>query len=207
MIQIFHGDNYIASRQFIFSQIKDPLIFEAKTLTPEILTQALESNGLFGPSRPVLINQLPAKELLPIIRSHADADIYIWHSKTLSKTALKPLGTKLKITEFKLPPSIFTFLDNPNLKSLHLALKTNPVELVFYLFSRRISQLIQIKDNPESVKTSPWQKQKLISQAHSWTIAKLIELYQQLLSFEFNHKAGLDPFNLLTNLDLLFFKL
>lgn len=205
MINIVHGDNVILSRQFILQAVKDPLVFEAKTLTPEILTQSLESSGLFGPSRPVLINHLPSKELLTIISSHADADIYLWHNKTLSKTALKPLGLKVKITEFKLPQSIFAFLDKPNLKSLHLAVKSNPVELIFYLFSRRISQLIQIKDNSELVKTSPWQKQKLQSQAHAWTLDQLLNWHNRLLKLDFAQKNGQDPFSLLTSFEQLWY--
>ena len=205
MINIVHGDNVTAGRQFVLSQVKDPLVFEAKTLTEEILTQSLESSGLFGPARPVLINHLPSKELLTIISSHAAADIYLWHNKTLSKTALKPLGPKIKITEFKLPQSIFAFLDNPNLKSLHQAVESNPIELIFYLFSRRVSQLIQIKDNPDLVKTSPWQKQKLLSQARSWTIDQLLNWHHRLLKLDFAQKNGQDPFSLLTGFEQLWY--
>ena len=205
MINIVHGDNVISSRQFVLSQVKDPLIFEAKTLTPEVLIQSLESSGLFGASRPVLINHLPSKELLTIISSHAEADIYLWHHKPLSKTALKPLGPKVKITEFKLPPSIFNFLDAPSLKSLHLAVKSNPIELIFYLFSRRISQLIQIKDNPDLVKTSPWQKQKLLAQARSWTPEQLLNWHNRLLKLDFAQKSGQDPFSLLTGFEQLWY--
>lgn len=205
MINIVHGDNLIASRQFVLSQVQDPLVFDAKTLTPEILTQALQSSGLFGPSRPVLINHLPSLEMLKIISAHADSQVYLWHHKSLSKTALKPLGSKVKITEFKLPPSIFAFLDNPGLKTLHSAVKTNPIELIFYLFSRRVSQLIQIKDNPDSVKTSPWQKQKLLTQARAWTMGRLLLFHHQLLKLDFAQKTGQDPFSLLTSFEQLWY--
>lgn len=205
MINIVHGDNVIASRQFIFSQLSNALTFEAKALTPEILIQSLESSGLFGPARPVLINHFPPLELLKIIAAHPDSQVYLWHNKSLSKTALKPLGPKVKLTEFKLPPVIFAFLDNPNLKSLHLAVKSNPIELIFYLFSRRISQLIQIKDNPGLVKTSPWQKQKLLTQSRGWTLTQLLTWHKKLLQLDFAQKSGQDPFSLLTSFEQLWF--
>lgn len=205
MINIVHGDNVIPSRQFVLSQVKDPLVFEAKILTPEILTQALESGGLFGLARPILINHFPSLELLKIISAHPDSAVYLWHHKSLSKTALKPLGSKVKLTEFKLPPVIFDFLDNPNLKSLHLAVKSNPIELIFYLFCRRISQLIQIKDNPGLVKTSPWQKQKLLTQSRGWTLAQLLAWHKKLLQLDFTQKSGQDPFSLLTSFEQLWF--
>lgn len=205
MIHIFHGDNFILSRNELNAALLNQTVnrYEAKDLTAEKLTQILESRTLFGEANLIFINQLPKPELIKIIAQNQQFDIYLWVNKTLSVSVIKTFGAKAKIHEFKLAGSIFTFLEHPSIKSLHLALKSNPIELVFYLFCRRISQLIQIKDNPDLVKTSPWQKQKLLSQARSWTLKQLLSWHNRLLKLDFAQKTGQDPFNLITAFEQL----
>lgn len=226
MISLYYGDNYVLSRQRLnqhLDQLKTNQVnltrFLAKDLSLEALTQALESNSLFNLQPALIIENLfslPAAGLknsvLSLIVKNQHQTIILWDKKPLTKTNLKPLTQvkTIKFNEFKLPLTVFKFLDSiiPNqghigLKYLHQSLHTNPIELVFYFLSRRVSQLILAESEPQTLKSSPWQKNKLVSQATNFTLDQLIQLHHQLLKLDYINKTGQTPFDLLTELDLL----
>lgn len=210
MITIFHGDNYVLSRQALNQALlQNPERFEAKQLTEEILTQALESNPLFQtPKLFVLENLLTLpnsktkEQLIKIVLSNQAQTIYLWEKKTLTP-ALKKQFSKAFIKEFKLPASLFNFLDRLNLKNFHLALIDNPAELIFYLLHRRTSQLIQALDDPGSLKGAPWQLGKLKTQAKNYRLDQLINFHQKLLFLDQQVKTGQTSLSLAGYLDLL----
>lgn len=210
MITIFHGDNYVASRQALNQALTNKALkFEAKTLTTETLTQALESNPMFSANQSILIENLLTSirsklkdSLIKIILVNQDKSIYLWEKKLITP-AVKKQFLKAQIEEFKLPPSLYSFLDSFDLKTFHQTLDQNPVELIFYLFHRRVSQLIQILTDPQSVKGAPWQIGKLKSQAKNLSLTKLLNLHQQLLEIDEQIKTGQTDVSLATQLDLL----
>lgn len=226
MISLYYGDNYVLSRQRLnqhLDQLKNTGVnltrFLAKDLSLEALTQELEAKSLFNLQPALIIENLfslPNSNLknsaLELIIKNQSQTILLWDKKPLTKTNLKPLTQvkTIKFNEFKLPLTVFKFLDSiiPNqrhigLKYLHQSLQTNPIELVFYFLSRRVSQLIQALDKPQTLKSSPWQKNKLVSQATKFTLDQLIQLHHQLLQLDYINKTGQTPFDLLTELDLL----
>jgi len=73
------------------------------------------------------------------------------------------------------------------------------------MLSRRVSDLI-IASDPKGqnlLKTAPWQKSRLISQAKAFPAKTLIALHQQLLVIDESIKTGRTLLPLTTHLDLL----
>jgi len=231
MINIFHGDDYITSRQELNQALETNLNnqteiikLNAKSLTLESLTQTLESSSLFNNKKITVIFQLfslPRSKnktsLIELVLKNPDKTIYIWETKTLTPANLKLVSKKegVNLKSFKLPVVLFKFLDSikpenskTTLNLFHQTLKTNPVELIFYMLSRRLSQLIQAKDNPKTIKAAPWQINQLKSQAKSFpSIDYLIKLHSKLSLLDYQTKTGQSPVDLTTNLDLLLINL
>ncbi|MCX6816369.1 MAG: hypothetical protein NTZ93_00650 [Candidatus Beckwithbacteria bacterium] len=181
MITVIHGDNTVQSRQFLNDSAKDFVRLEAADLTPESLTQILESSSLFGSDRGVVINHLPKDNFLTILSKNIKQNVFIWEKKSLSAVTCKKLiqlGFVLK--EFRLPKIVFQFLNSLTLKDFHATIKTEPVELVFYLLHRRIAQLIQ--RNPDT---------------------KWLKLHRRLLEIDWSIKSGQTDLSLTAQLDLL----
>ncbi len=214
MITIFHGDNYVLSRQALNQSLtQTPERFDAKHLTEETLTQALESNSMFKDDKIFVIENLLTsprsqlkEKLIKIILNNAGQNIFLWEKKALSP-AVKKQFAKAAIKEFKLPASLFNFLDNLTLKNFHLALVNNPAELIFYLLHRRISQLIQALDDPTSLKGAPWQLGKLKNQAKKYSLDQLLNFHQKLLTLDEQVKTSQTVLSLTGCLDLLLLEL
>ena len=220
MITIFHGDNYVLSRQALnqsLSQLStskvESIRFTAAELTEEILTQALESNPLFQSPKLFVIENLLTlprsknkEQLIKIVLNNADSEIYLWEKKLLTP-AVKKQFSRAAVKEFKLPPSLFNFLDTLTLTNFHQALINNPAELIFYLLHRRISQLIQALDDPGSLKGAPWQLGKLKMQAKKYSLDQLLNFHQKLLTLDEQAKTSQNILSLAGCLDLLLLKL
>jgi len=220
MITIFHGDNYVQSRQALnqsLAQLSTSKVessrFDAQNLTEEALTQALESNPLFHTPKLFVINNLltlprsqTKENLIKIVLNNPDSSIFLWEKKVLTPTVKKQFA-KAVIKEFKLPASLFNFLDNLTLTNFHLALINNPAELIFYLLHRRISQLIQVLDDPGSIKGAPWQIGKLKIQAKKYSLDQLLDFHHQLLTLDEQAKTSQSILSLAGCLDLLLLEL
>lgn len=214
MITIFHGDNYVLSRQALNQSLtQTPERFAAKGLTEETLTQALESNPLFQIPKLFVIENLLTlprsknkEQLIKIVLNNADSEIYLWEKKPLTP-AVKKQFAKATVKEFKLPASLFNFLDDLTLTNFHQALINNPAELIFYLLHRRISQLIQALDDPGSLKGAPWQLGKLKMQAKKYSLDQLLNFHQKLLTLDEQAKTSQNILSLAGCLDLLLLEL
>lgn len=214
MITIFHGDNYVLSRQALNQSLtQTPERFAAKGLTEETLTQALESNPMFKDDKIFVIENLLTsprsqlkEKLIKIILNNDGQNIFLWEKKALSPT-LKKQFAKTTVKEFKLPASLFNFLDDLTLTNFHQALMNNPAELIFYLLHRRISQLIQALDDPDSLKGAPWQISKLKIQAKKYNLNQLINFHQKLLLLDEQAKTSQNILSLAGCLDLLLLEL
>jgi len=227
MITIFHGDNFVSSRHHLNQTIKkhqsnktEIARFDSRNLKPETLTQALESASLFGQDQLIVIENFllqphsnQKSQLTDIILKNLDKAVILWEKKSISSSA-KKLFPKAAIKEFKTPVIVFKFLDSikPNhsqtsLQLLHQCYQKDAPELVYYLLSRRLSQLIQAKDSPNSLKSSPWQISKLKSQTKNFTLEKLLKLHQKLLDIDYQIKTGQTDIPLAAHLDLLLAKL
>lgn len=111
MIYIYHGDNQLASRQAIPRGMPR---YDLEELTPEKLEQITAGNQLFSKTK----------------------DVYFWVGKKLTAAQLKKLPPA-QIKEFTLPKILWRFLSTLKLADLESCLKTEPVELVWYLLHRQ----------------------------------------------------------------------
>lgn len=216
MITILHGDNYLASR-VVLNQVKKALKLDAKSILEADLTQALASTAMFSTGEPVIIENLLTlprsknkQKLIDIVLQSPDKQIYLWDKKAITP-AVKKLFKNATVKEFKLTKYLYQFLDSikPDnqiniLKALHQSIKTDAVELVFYLLHRRISQLIQALDDPRELKGAPWQLGTLKNQAKLFTLSQLKKFHQKLLTIDYEIKTGQSVVPLASRLDLLF---
>ncbi len=208
MITVLHGGNTVLSRQLL-PQGKEVVRLSASELTHENLTQALEGQSLFGGQQPVviegLLSQRPSKtkdELVSIVASHPEAEVVLWEGKSVTAANIKKLKPA-KVQEFKIPMLVFKFLDSFSLTDLHQAAKNEAIEFIFYLWHRRLSQLIQAKDGGKTLKGAPWQIGKLKAQAAKFSLAQLVVLQGKLLEIDYSIKSGQDDLPLLSQLDLV----
>lgn len=218
MIIIFHGDNYVASRQALNQSLPNQPLerFNASKLKASDLTQALESNSLFKTSKVFVIEHLLTltksklkDQLIDIVVNNQEKTIYLWEKKTITSAVKKKLP-KANIKEFKTAKIVFKFLDffKPGssktlIKLFHQSLAKDPIELVFYLLCRRISQLIQVHQDPVSLKTAPWIISQLKAQAKQFDLNQLLSVHQQLLDIDYSLKTGKNILPLPEQLDLL----
>lgn len=181
MITVIHGDNFVLSRNYLLENSSGATRLEAGALTPEALTQILESASLFSAAKILVINHLPKDIFLDILAKHLDSPVFIWEKKSLTPAVSKKLiklGFVLK--EFKLTKKLWQFLNTLSLKDFHETLVTDPVELVFYWLHRRVSQNLQKNPDP-----------------------KWLKLHHQLLEADFSIKSGRLALSLTSQLDLI----
>ena len=80
--------------------------------------------------------------------------------------------------------------------------------MVFYMFCRRVSQLIQSADSSGAyLNCRPWQIGRLKRQAGHFNLKQLLNLHQQLLDIDIRIKTGANLLPLASQLDLFLSKL
>jgi len=187
-MQIFHGDNQIASRER-FLATKQAAIKQGLNIVelsgdqinlPD-LTQAVESKSLFGSANSVFIESLfssrpsnAKKQIIGYLLNKTGENMVIWEPKDVS-AQVKDLPS----TKFDLPKYIFNFLDNPALESFHKCLEVMPVEQIFASLATRVHKA-------------------LLGQGR---IAKNINP-RELLDLEYKQKTSSPPYDLTSALEI-----
>ncbi|MDO8659656.1 MAG: hypothetical protein Q7K54_03580, partial [Candidatus Parcubacteria bacterium] len=240
MITIIHGDDIASSRRYFVEQKnrdKDSIVFDGEKLMLSDVLQVLDGGLLFSEAKQIYIEgffskKKPGKEFDDIvsrIQSFKDAQIYFWEGKTLTKKYTS-LFKNSEIKVFNIPKDIFTFLENiypGNKKSLilfHNSLKTNEVELIFFMIIRQFRLLLAVSKchlfepepqsrRPELVSGSssideikrlaPWQISKLQRQSHFFSCQRLKDFYKKLYEIDLAQKTGTLPLSLIQSIDLL----
>jgi DNA polymerase III delta subunit len=214
MILIIHGDHQSASREHLYQQIQraksknyEIIKLKGKTLALNQLITSAESGSMFKSDKLLVIENFfsrpKSKEKQNIIdylkKTKNLPHLIFWEPKSLPPTSLRIPGVQNKL--FKLPVTIFKFLDNFH---RHAEIPSNePVELIFHLLHRRLAELIILKDDPSKLKKAPWQLNRLKSQANHFSLDQLIKLHAQLLEIDYLIKSGQSPHSLATHLDIL----
>ena len=219
---IIHGENNLISRKRLSEKTasyKNEIIrLDGNKICLSEVKQALESYSLLSQDKLVVIENLfsrrPGKEkeeILDYLKNNAFNNLIIWERKKIDGRTLASFR-KEKIEKYDLSTVIFKFLDSfwpgnqkNSLFYFHQCLKSEPPEMIFFLFCRLISQLIIALDLGEKglEKMAPWQKSKLIRQAKKFSLEKLISLYRNFLEIDFSIKSGASPIPLASLLDLL----
>jgi DNA polymerase III delta subunit len=225
MITLIHGDDTIISRNEL-NHIRNGLsgreirMVNGKTADINRLIQTLESPSIFGNDTAVIFENLlsslgrkikTAGEYCDLLKSASGkgTEIILWEDRIVSPGMIGNLGKNIRISLYKLPALVFTFLDNfrPGnekfLLDVYGKLSVNePVELLFAMLLRRIRQLIIIKDGilPEGMQI--WQSARLTSQAKYFSMEQLTDMYLRLINIEFSIRSGNSPFDTGKHLEL-----
>jgi DNA polymerase III delta subunit len=131
MITILHGDNIVASRKEL-DRIKTEFVGEVITLDGKTASetdyiQATQSASLFGDKKLVIVEGLPKFDLV-----QAAVDVVVWEGKSVNVNV--PGAT---IKEFKIPPTIWKFIDRLTVPLFRQALKDNDVQFIFLMIVRK----------------------------------------------------------------------
>lgn len=227
-LYIIHGDHIVASRSALKesvekagrSGIKDIVRLDGEKVSLSELKQALESESLFGSNRLVIIENVltrvrsKAKEELQRYLSSESpkGEVILWERKELTPAQLRLLNKTATVRLFKLSKAIFRFLDSITPRNTgqllgyyHETLKQNAPELVFYMLSRRIANLLLAADNggKELHAMQKWQRQGLLSQAKKFTPEDLLMLHERLYRTDVAVKTGKTILPLSSMLDLI----
>jgi len=223
MLTIICGENTIEAYNFFLEKKKE--FIDKKYEVLEIDSSAIEelirwqskNLSLFASKKVFFTRDLNKKinkrneRFLKIINQLvADKKIEIFDfEEAVEKRALK-IQKNILIEEFKLPVSIFNFLDSvyPDnlrtvMKNLYLLSKSTAMELIFFMLNKRIRQLLMIKLNQKIKNLQLWQLKKLSYQAKFWPKERLIQFYQTLFQLEIKIKTSSNPFDLKKSLELL----
>lgn len=182
------------------------------------LKQALETNSMFTSSRLVIIEGLFENKRLPefieyLKENPSENDLVLWEGKELSKSLLSKFP-QARVLFFKPEQVLFRFLESirpGNTKEMLTlfgrCLKSEAVEIIFYMLIRQIRLLLLVRDGIMSGidaidRLAPWQKQKLTHQANYFTLEQLTTLYHHLLEIDYEQKSGLAVFDLTKALEL-----
>lgn len=219
MITIIHGDDIVLSRKkFLEYKTEKDVLLEGKNLTSQKLLESF-TGGLFGNSNKVYIeNLLSIKKNVSnfdqisklILLQSKNSDIFIWEGTEVTFNNLSIFkGAKSEV--FKLPQSLFSFLDNlkPNNKEnvslFHQALVNSDSEMIFYMLLRQFRLLTALSDSSsiqidEVKRLQPWQKDKLGRQLRYFSVEQLKNIYNNLFEIDLKVKTG-EITNLTTAID------
>ncbi len=222
---ILHGDDSLSSRNRLrelkagFSQKNNSQIlsFKAGDLALSELVQLLTGNSLFNDDQLIIIEKLFSglknknkQAIIDFLKNKQPDNLIVWEDKQVDGRKLAAF--KVKVENFKIKNSLFAFLDclspqrqKEKITLFHQALENSPIELIFFLLARRVAELIVAKDDngKKLGPMAPWQKNKIIAQAKTFSLKQLIWLYRQLLLIESSQKTGKTKLKLDWQLDLL----
>lgn len=223
-LYIFHGENVVESRRKLVEWLENAQVkgwqkveLSGKELSRNQLLDTIRSQGLFSTKKLIVIENFLsgnkkgveiAKGLVQQI--HNDTVLIFWEGKSLDGRKIKSLAKYYTIQAFKLPRSLFIFLDSLKpentqnlLKLLQETREKVEPELLFYMLGKQIRFLIWAKAQAKTLNLAPWQKGKLLKQAETFTLEHLRKLHSELLEIDRLQKKSRLPEDLSASLDLL----
>lgn len=215
---ILHGDNQAKSRlrlSELLNQARENgweiKRVNAPVSKSELLTLA-RSQSLIAPKELLVIENFfsgfkDAKKVVPEL-ANSGTVLVIWEGRKL--TARQASLPGFSIEEFKIPPTVFSFLDSltpdnaqASLKLLQQAKAEDSGEFLLFMMAQRVRLLIWAKEDAKSLKLPTWQKGRIISQSKKWTKGELLDLHGRFLELDRANKLSGLPENLSASLDLL----
>lgn len=223
MITVLHGTDVDSSYKRLSKRLSsdtDHVVTQFDhTSKLEDINQAFFSESLFGDKKIILLKNLLTKDkkLLELLStSPKDLQIICWEQDQLPLATVTKLAKFAKVENFKLPPTLFYFLDNlsPGQKKIVYDLSKLEGEasalwniqnrfLLLTLAKLKIEQSTASKITKRSLQT--WQWDKIKSQAQKFQLETLIAICRASLRIDFLIKSGqtnLSP-NLLAQIMLL----
>lgn len=224
MIYLIHGDNLVASRNFLKELVdlakekKQEIVrLEGSKIAIEDLIQALAPRSLFASDRLIVIENLftrpKSKELDQIFNFlksfREELDLVFWEKKEIGKILQRSLPPKTAIKLFKTPVLVFKFLDqvtpqtkNQALQTLQELYKLKTDELIFYMLVRQFRLLLLIRFK-QQIAGPVWVVGKLKRQAEAFSQSKLLTIYRRLFNIDESVKTGRSLMSLSWHLDML----
>lgn len=214
MITILHGDNIVASRAALSSELERISSqgfalrrLETKQLTVPSLEGALGTQELFTPKVIVVIEELfslpksKKKDELIALLSQAAVDVLLWEKKALTVTQLRGFP-QAKVQAFKTSSAVFAWLDvlrpgntQQNLSFFERAEQHDGAEMCFAMLSRQVRLLLQIKDGA-AMKLAPFAIAKLQKQAKMFTADQLLSIHKKLVEIDWAMKTSTSSLDL-----------
>ena len=206
-ITIIHGDNSTASINFLkstlgaFSQ-KGVLISRISKESQLNLMEALSAGDLFNKEAVFVLEEptkLSAKDIDWIGQnaSKLPGTLLIYNDSQLPLAFVKKLSPYSQTKEFKLPKSLFVFLDSflPGgagrcVKLLHELLQKEAPEFVFAVFCKQVRDLYWAKVAPETLAYPPWRVSRLARQADAFSEQQLKKALNSLARIDFSTKTS-----------------
>ena len=223
-----HGDNLIASRNALHQEIakarsqgtEEVIRLSGEDMVMTDLLQAVEAKSLFGAVKLVIIENLLARKsskekdrLLQYLKTTSlQTPLIFWEAKSVTSSQLKALPKNLHIQFYKVSPKIFSFLDalapgnfKEILRLYHQCLESETPEMVFYMLTRRVSQLLMSvlpaqTGNPDA---ADWQMRRLVGQSKKFSGERLMAIHEMLYSVDRSIKTGKNFLPLGSLLDLV----
>jgi DNA polymerase III delta subunit len=226
MLIIIHGSDTTQSRKYFLDEknkTRDSLLIESENVNVTDLTQLFEGGSLFSESKYLFIEQLLTKRkkstdlkdiLLYLEKQSTEHTIILWEGKELERGALSTFK-KATIRDFKLPQTLFQFLDalKPDnnkllIKLFHQTVTTTEPEMIFFMLVRQFRILLALAQNPSTLysndgaeggrftpidelkRMQPWQKNKIEKQSKLFDTVHLLDLYDKLFKIEVGQKTG-----------------
>lgn len=224
-IFVFSGDDIVSSRKAFLLELDglreksyEITKISGKELNEELLESSISTKTLFGEKRALAIEGFLSltkskdkEKILEKISSFIDTEavLVFWEGKEFSKTDQQKHPKEFVFKNFKLPGSVFAFLDclKPGQKKSNIEKYRKVTETVdeFFLFSmlaRQIRLLILAKEKALEGMV-PWQKAKLYKQANEFELEELLSFYKKMLNLDYRQKTSQTPFSFKASLELL----
>lgn len=224
MIFIFHGTDTQASYLRLQEQISSLKEYHKVTISKEnldMLYQTLYSQDLFETNKLVVVENLISVKKIESkdLKSLSPKSMVIfWEDQEVSASQLRGYANIAKIENFKLPQTLFYFLDSisPNSKKAlyYLSKLDKDQKGLSWHLENRLFQLIISKLNLSQTEVSqilgkniaPWQWQKITSQARILEFDKLKILFSAVLKIETLIKTGVSSLTESTLISLMLIK-
>lgn len=222
MIFIYSGEDNVTSRNVYLQHVEklkaeglEVVNLNGKEIKEENLEIFLGGRSLFGQTRALTIENLfsltkskDKENIINKIIGFKDQEIVFWEEKDFAKADILKYPD-FSIKNYKLPASIFSFLDKlypgkvmENLQNFHLAIINSDAGYIFSMMIRQIRLLMLAKDD-ELTTMAPWQRAKLYKQAKVFDINKLKAIYLKLLEIDYQQKTSGTPYSLQGQIELL----
>lgn len=223
MIKVICGEDNVAARDYFnrlkksFDSNKHQLIEINSSNINQVLLQIDYNLNLFDKKiiyfaqfiSPILTKNKNLLNKIIEINKNQDILMYIFENKEKYNLTLYK---NFHIVEFKLNKNIFTLLDlflpgkkNEFIKLFHQIINEKNINKFFYLLTKRVRDLLVVKNRGKPEKISAWQLNRLKKQAQLWEEEKLIDVYQSIFRIEIDRKTSQTPFTLKDALDILIF--
>lgn len=225
---VLHGENQVESRKklaFLASQARKKGLeverLDGKVVGKGDLLMAARSQSLLSDDRLVIVENFfsgnnKAAGVVQELAKAGGAQFLFWEKTTLSPSTVKSLLGIVQVEEFKIPKSIFKFLDSlaPRNTKMMLGLlhdikesrhgrKESEGDFVLSMLGRQVRLLIWAKLSPETLTLADWQRKRFISQAQKFTADQLFTFHARLLELDRMNKRSQLPEDLSASLDLL----